>query len=214
MSRAFFSCDKIIELRETLRSLAEITDFYRRNVLCRSDSLTRICLPASDAGAFGLACLLSGEPLAKDAENRRLWRQVLRSFEHMLDLNRRKTRPLVRPPLRTSESVDFPSVRDGRTRRVATKCAARPAPQCRVRPIGVRPLGRLRSSVSSKVLCTGRRRRWLFGHSHKGRAHVSRRSQVLWHRKRAFIYEPITASGSETVIDKNCLLIFTNDLGA
>ena len=35
--------------------------------------------------------------LEVERRDRRLWRQVLTSFEHMLDLNRPKTRPVVRP---------------------------------------------------------------------------------------------------------------------
>jgi hypothetical protein len=163
--------------------------FYRRNCSCRSNSPARICSPVSDAGAFGLACSRSNDPSARDPNSRRLRRQVLRRFEHMLDLNRRKTRPLVRPPLGTCESV---------------------------------ALGRLRSRASGKILSTERsstelaevRRRRLSLHSQKDRANVNRPSQVLLHRKRTVIYEPTTVSGAKIAIDKNLLLILTNDLVA
>jgi hypothetical protein len=66
--------------------------------------------------------------------------------------------------------------------------------------------GPLRSSLGSKVLSVGRRRRGIFLLTAEGLPELEQASQTRWHRERVFIYESAISTGTNTFNDKAFLL--------
>ena len=133
-----------------------------------------------------LACFILGKPFAiRRNVSRRLRRQVLRRIG-------------LKPSPQPSQ-CDPPSPTSAWNFATST---VRAVPKGRSDKRGCE--GRLRSSVSSKLLSACRRRQGLvFGSLAEGLTELERGSQVRLHRWRLHIYEPAHSDGTETVIDKN-----------
>jgi hypothetical protein len=133
----------------------------------------------------------ASRPSASGArESRRVPRQMLRRIELTLS-----------PP--------FGSEPQGRRRPSFTARLVRPptwnpnVANKRGRTSGGR-IGRLRSSMCSKLSLTGRRRRQLCSRSvAKGLQELQQASQHRPHRKQLFVYEPTNPSGTKSATDKN-----------
>jgi hypothetical protein len=155
---------------------------------CRMRSLARIRERGGASNALGWPDRRSGDPSAtKKKMSRLLRRQVLRTFEHMLDLNR-PSRPLVRPPALN---------------------AKRPLPSS-LGQVGQAGLcGRLRSRLSAKLRHIGRRRRELVFFAAEGCRDPYRASQKCSQRRPVPGFEPGTLFGAKIATTK---ILFQTDL--
>ena len=166
---------------------------------CRSRRLTRIWECDSRCGHTWLACLCSVNPFALHGrQSPRLRRPVQRRIGLKPSppfgsepQGRRQPSQCSRPCPTSLGSIQCSSVLKVSTRRSDKRGCE----------------GRLRSSPSSKLRHTGRRRRRLFSAANAEGPHVVKQgSQQLPHRTRLPIYEPTPSIGTETVTDKESFI--------
>jgi hypothetical protein len=137
------------------------------------------------------ACHGSRLPFATDAESRRVPRPMLRSFAlkrdldstELVEVNRHKTRPLVRPPLDMARPPRYHEF-EGRSDKRGCE-------------------GQLRSSMRSKLRCNGRRRRELIRLAGEGTIESYRASQRCAKRGPVTTCERGNLFGTGCYNDKN-----------
>jgi hypothetical protein len=176
--------------------MTESQFFFRFGRSCRSASLTRRCEFAGAAGAFGRPDRGRGAiRLRRQSGVSRLRRPIFRSFELRLDLNRRKTARLVRPPADKSKTYSGAT----HARRLDIPI---PIEQRRSDKAGC--LATVEVGPWPKLSRNGRRRRRLrFCFAAKGCSESYRASQRPRQRRRLAAFETAPTIGTNDITDKN-----------